>query len=341
MSATINPTSALKIVMGAMTFGIEGAEGARVHELKDVETILDIFQSHGHNEIDTARIYAFGTSEEYLGKLNWQNRGLIMDTKHYPHSTMGRAVKEGELCDHSPEGLRQNLMISLKALNTDKVDMWYLHGPDRTIPYEVTLKAVNDLFTEGYFKAFGISNYMSWEVAQMVEICKANGYIQPTVYQGVYNAIQRTTEPELFPCLRKYGISFYAFSPLAGGFFTGRYLSQDDQAEAGGRFDPDRVQGKHHRNRYWNDTYFSAVNSVREVAKAHDLTVPEVALRWISHHSRLSRETGDAVIIGASSVNHTERNLLDLEKGPLPDEVVKILDDAWLSVKAISTNYFH
>jgi aflatoxin B1 aldehyde reductase len=88
--------------------------------------------------------------------------------------------------------------------------MWYLHGPDRTIPYEVTLKAVNDLYKEGYFKALGISNYMSsvnsvlqiapqsnsdmpysWEVAQIVEICKSNGYIQPTVYQGPYNAIHR------------------------------------------------------------------------------------------------------------------------------------------------------
>jgi aflatoxin B1 aldehyde reductase len=88
MSATVNPKSALKIVMGAMTFGVEGSEGARVHELKDVETILDIFQSHGHNEVDTARIYAFGTSEEYLGKLNWQGRNLIMDTKHFPHSVI-------------------------------------------------------------------------------------------------------------------------------------------------------------------------------------------------------------------------------------------------------------
>ncbi|KAJ8587980.1 Aldo/keto reductase [Rhizopogon salebrosus TDB-379] len=343
MSATINPKSALKVVMGAMTFGVEGSEGARVHELKDVEAILDIFQSHGHNEIDTARLYAFGTSEEYLGKLNWQKRNLIMDTKHYPRSRMGRPVEEGEslVSDHSPEGLRQNLMASLKALNTDKVDMWYLHGPDRTIPYEVTLKAVNDLYKEGYFKALGISNYMSWEVAQMVEICKSNGYIQPTVYQGSYNAIHRTVEPELFPCLRKYGISFYAFGPLAGGFFTGRYLSRDDQVEAGGRFDPNRVQGQHYVNRYWNDTYFATINSVREVAKAHDLTVPEVALRWISHHSSLSREAGDAVIIGASSAKHIEQNLLDLEKGPLPDEVVKTLEDAWLSVKAISTNYWH
>ena len=69
--------------------------------------------------------------------------------------------------------------------------MWYLHGPDRKTPYEETLRAVNELYKEGKFKRFGISNYMSWEVAEIVGICKANGYVAPTVYQGVYNAIHR------------------------------------------------------------------------------------------------------------------------------------------------------
>ena len=69
--------------------------------------------------------------------------------------------------------------------------MWYLHGPDRTTPYDVTMKAINDLYKEGHFKRFGISNYMSWEVAQMAELCRAHGWIQPTVYQGLYNAIHR------------------------------------------------------------------------------------------------------------------------------------------------------
>ena len=93
--------------------------------------------------------------------------------------------------------------------------MWYLHGPDRKTPYEDTLRAVNELYKEGKFKRFGISNYMSWEVAEIVGICRANGWVQPTVYQGIYNAVQRKVEPELFPCLRKYGIAFYEFNPRA------------------------------------------------------------------------------------------------------------------------------
>jgi len=337
-----NQKSALNIVMGAMTFGEEGKEGARVHNLKDVEAILDIFQAHGHTEIDTARVYTGGTSEEYLGKIDWRKRGLKIETKLYP-TVAHRAFlpPDWDSITHSPESLRKHLDASLKALNIDCLEMWYLHGPDRTTPYEVTLKTVNELYKEGKFKRFGISNYMSWEVAEIVQICKANGYIQPTVYQGIYNAIHRKVEPELFPCLRKYGISFYEFNPLGGGFFTGRYNSLDDKVEPGSRFDPEKGQGKGYRARYWNEPHFKALAFIKAVAEAHNLTMAEIALRWISRHSLMKREYGDAVIIGASSIAHIEQNLVDLEKGPLPDEVVKALDDAWLSVAPYAANYFH
>ncbi|KAI0640999.1 Aldo/keto reductase [Trametes meyenii] len=325
--------SALNIVMGAMTFGEPDKEGARVHNLKDVEAILNVFQAHGHYEVDTARTYTGGTSEEYLGKINWQKRGLVMDTKLYPNVSLNRT--------HSPEHLRKFIDIQLKALNTDSVDMWYLHGPDRTTPYEDTLRTVNELYKEGKFKRFGISNYMSWEVAEIIGICKANGYIQPTAYQGIYNAIHRKVEPELFPCLRKFGIAFYEFNPLGGGFFTGRYRSLDDQVEPGSRFDPEKGQGRSYRRRYWKEPYFRALSAIEEVTKKHGLTLAEVALRWISHHSLMKREHGDAVLIGASSVKHIEENLIDLEKGPLPEEVLQVLDEAWLSVSPYASEYFH
>ncbi|KAH9951197.1 Aldo/keto reductase [Amylocystis lapponica] len=334
--------TALNIVMGAMTFGEEGKEGARVHDLKDVEAILDVFQAHGHVEIDTARTYSSGTSEEYLGKINLKKRGLKLETKLYPvnPSSLAAPFLSGTIT-HSPEDLRKYLEVSMKALNTDQLEMWYLHGPDRTTPYEVTLKTVDELYREGKFKRFGISNYMAWEVAEIVQICKANGYIQPTAYQGIYNAIHRKVEPELFPALRKYGISFYEFNPLGGGFFTGRYRSQDAQSEPGSRFDPAKGQGKSYRKRYWNEPYFAALDKIQAVATKHSLTLGEIALRWIMHHSLLKREYGDAVLIGASSMQHIEQNLVDFEKGPLPDEVVNVLDEAWLSVSPYASNYFH
>ncbi|KIM80846.1 hypothetical protein PILCRDRAFT_822134 [Piloderma croceum F 1598] len=324
--------SAINVVMGAMTFGEEGKEGARVHDVKDIEAILDIFQAHGHSEVDAARTYCGGTCEEYLGKVDWKGRGLKMETKLVPR------VAEG--ITHSPEDLRKQLDISLRALKTDQLEMWYLHAPDRTTPYEVTLKAVDDLYREGKFKRFGISNYMAWEVAEIVGICKANGYIQPIAYQGIYNAIHRNVEPELFPCLRKFGISFYEFNPLCGGFFSGRYSSLDDTVEAGSRFDPKGVQGKNYRNRYWNEHYFKALASIEAVARVHNLTMAEIALRWVSHHGLMRREYGDAILIGASSTKHIEQNMIDLEKGPLPETVIKALDEAWMLVKPYASNYY-
>jgi aflatoxin B1 aldehyde reductase len=311
----------------------------RVHTLEDTTAILGIFQKHGHNEIDTARVYGEGSSEEYLGALDWQSRGLKMDTKLYP--TAGRPGMSPENYSHSPEDLREGLMRSLKALKTDKLNIWYLHGPDRTTPFEVTLHEVDKLHKEGHFERFGISNYMSWEVAKICEICEKHGWIKPSVYQGLYNALHRAIEPELFPCLHHYGLSLYCFNPLAGGFLTDRYQRDTTEFEQGGRFDPNRAQGRLHHGRYWNDFYFDALDIIRPVAKKHGLTESECALRWLSHHSQLKMEKGDAVIVGASSTKHLEGNLEALDKGPLPEEVVQALDAGWQRVRGMELKFWH
>jgi len=310
-----------------------------------------------------------------LGELDWKSRGLVMETKFFP--TAGRSMSKSDEPEggwrHTPEHLRQNLKASLQTLKTDKVDMWYLHGPDRSTPYEVTMKAVNDLYKEGYFNRLGLSNFMSWEVAQICEICEKNGWIKPSVYQGVYNGLQRAVERELFPCLRHYGMSFYGYNPLAGGYLTDRYHRDDkpEDHEAGSRFDPSRMQGKMYRMRYWNDAYFDALDILRPVAKKHGLTEAECALRWSMHHSVLRKEKGDAIIIGASSVKHMvcirncivlvmrfftiiqftysistkanreqESNMENLEKGPLPDEVVEALNQGWDRCKGNAIQYW-
>lgn len=274
-----------------------------MHDLDTAGAILDIFQKYGHNEIDTARAYGEGTSETILGDLNWQKRGLIMDTKL--HVTRGRQLPPGWDSDihHSPEMLRKHMAKSFKELKTDSVDLYYLHQPDRSTPYETTLRATNDLYQEGKFKRLGLSNYQAWEVAQICEICRKNGWKMPDVYQGVYNALHRSVEPELFPCLRHYGIAFYAYNPLAGGYLTSRYHrnDKDNEIEAGSRFDPKRWQGQSYRGRYWRDEYFDALDLLRPVAEKHGLTEAECAIRWMNHHSLMKREHGDASIIGASS----------------------------------------
>ncbi|KAJ7787242.1 Aldo/keto reductase [Mycena olivaceomarginata] len=259
--ATI-PTQKSALNIGAMTFGAKGADGARVHETKDIEAILDVFLKHGHRELDTAQLTVFGTAG-------------CNDNRH---SFAGGFTQV-------PEAI-----ASLKELNTDKLEMWYLHGPDRTVPYEVTLKAVDELYREGHFKRFGISNYMAWEVAEIVGICKQHGYVQPTVYQGIYNAIHRGVEPELFPALRKFGMRSTSSTPLRTKPADGSRFGEGNQ-------------GKNYRKRYWKP-----VLSTRSPRSAPSY-----------------RRTADhgGVLIGASSLAHIEQNLVDLEKGPLPNEVVE------------------
>ncbi|KAF1940489.1 Aldo/keto reductase [Clathrospora elynae] len=332
----------LDVVFGAMTFGRAGEEQVSTSNLNDCAAILDTFQSYGHSEIDTSRFYGDGTSEEYLGALEWEKRGLIMDTKFYPNviGLFGREAMHLTL-----SYMENGLTSSLQALQAEAVDLWYLHAPDRSVPLEETLAAVHQLHKSGKFKRWGISNFMSWEVSAICEICRANGYKLPSVYQGVYNALYRTVEHELLPCLRKYGISFYAFNPLAGGWLTARYRrdTQDGSIESGSRFDPKRVQGRMYRARYWNDTFFNALEGLRGALGEHGkgLTESETALRWMMHHSQLKKEFGDKVIIGASSKEQLEMNMRDFEKEGLPENVVKALDKGWEGCRGVTWKYFH
>ena len=277
-----------------------------------------------------------------LADLHWQKRGIIMDTKLYPNGAIsGRLNFGANSYTHTPADVRRGFEDSAKALDSKNIDTFYLHGPDRINSFEDALRTVNELHQEGRFRRFGLSNYQSWEVAKICEICEKHGWIKPTVYEGIYHALQRRTEDELFPCLRHYGISYYAFQPLAGGFLTGRYTREQDSFEAGSRFDPKIGQGALHRDRYWNDEYFDGLDIIKAAAEKHGLTLAEVALRWVEHHSLLKREKGDAIIVGASSVKHLEANLADLEKGPLPQGVLEALEKAWAKTRGVAPKYWH
>ena len=131
------------------------------------------------------------------------------------------------------------------------------------------------------------------------------------------------------------------YNPLAGGLLSGRYKSADIPAE--GRYSDRSSFGKLYRKRYFRDSYFEALKIIEPVVKKHNLAMVETAFRWLRHHSALDMKAGgrDGVIIGVSSFNQLEQNLDYIEKGPLPDEVVAALDEAWLVAKASAPNYWH
>jgi aflatoxin B1 aldehyde reductase len=244
---------------------------------------------------------------------------------------------------HKPEVLTQQVNKSLEELGTDVVDIFYLHAADRSVPFKETLATIDKLHKAGKFVSFAISNYTAYEVAEIVLTCHYNGWVRPTIYQGMYNAITRSVEAELFPALKRYGLAFYAYNPLAGGLFSGKYTSTADRPDAGRFSDNSGPMGGRYRERYFHPAIFAALGAVEPVAKKHNVTLVETALRWLVHHSGLEVKDGgkDGIILGVSSLEQLEANLDALEKGPLPEEVVKALDEAWKIAKPETPNYWH
>ncbi|KAJ5686247.1 hypothetical protein N7536_008866 [Penicillium majusculum] len=329
----------MKLVFGSMNIGEPGDGRTRVHTLEEAKQMVDLFKSYGHVDIDTARIYGDGSSETFLGNLNLTDVNL--DTKLFPSAANPKMALMGTSYHHNAKDLRLGLIRSLEALKVPKVHIWYLHSPDRTVPFEETLCEVNKLYQEGYFEKLGISNYQSWEVARLCEIWERNGWIKPSVCQGIYNAFHRAIEPELLPCLRHYGIAFYCFNPLAAGMLTNRYSRDKPDATAGGRFDPNTGPGALARRRYYQEPDFDALDILRPVAQKHGLTEIECALRWLSHHSQLNDENGDGVVIGSSGPKQLRENMDAMKGGPLPKEVVDALNQGWEIVRGKELLYWH
>lgn len=221
----------------------------------------------------------------------------------------------------------------------------YIHAADRSTPFSETLEALDKLHKAGKFVRLGLSNYTAFEVAEVVMLCRANGWVRPTIYQGMYNAITRGIEAELVPCLRRYGLELVVYNPLAGGLFSGKIKSKD-LVPTEGRFSDANGTGCNYRGRYFKDSTFEALRVVEAAVAAHPgLTMIETALRWTRHHSALrvgaAGGAGDGIIVGVSSLEQLGGNLDNLEKGPLPDDVVAALDKAWHIAKADAPNYWH
>lgn len=172
-------TGKTRVILGLMTFGPDESAGARITSLDEYNKCLDYFQSQGYNEVDTARTYIGGKQEAFSAEAHWKERGLTLATKCYPR----------EPGMHKAERITESSNKSLSELKTDCVDIFYLHAADRSVPFEETLEAVNQLHKAGKFVQLGLSNFTAFEVAEVVIMCKERGWVRPTIYQGMYNAI--------------------------------------------------------------------------------------------------------------------------------------------------------
>lgn len=338
-------TKPLRIILGTMTMASQVSLESSTNM---IQYFIEKCQSagfQGMSELDTARMYNRGKTETLLGKVLSKHidlrRAVYIATKANPFKTYNENLR--------PENVKKQLNDSLRDLQRPSVDLFYLHSPDHFTNIKDTLQAVHELHLEGKFRHFGLSNYAAWEVMEIWQLCEKFDYIKPTVYQGMYNAITREVEKELFPCLRKLGIKFYAYNPLAGGLLSGRYTTNGVQPEnllentpTDGRFGLKSTK-EHYGKRYWTKDYISSIVTVHALCEEHNISLCDASLRWMVWHSELNCTTNDGIIIGASKMRHIEQNMNSLCKnstqGPLPKSIVDSFDAAWLVCKGTCPSY--
>lgn len=324
----VNVKPAIRIILGTASLGSAGVPMAKITTVENASDFLDTFRSRGYVDIDTARAYPVGrggTCEKLLG-----SKQLKIGT----WSNVSTKVQSFMPGSHRPKNIAASIEKSLDALNLESVDVMYLHAPDRATPFKDTLEAMDAAYRAGKFERFGLSNFSAVEVKEVIEICQENNLVMPTVYQGQYNAICRGGEEELLPTLRKHDIAFYAYSPSACGFFSGK-VTRATSGVSGSRWDAKSPLGAKYSNDYFHDPMFTAGEMVQQHAQQHGINGHAIGLRWIVWHSQLDAASGDGVIIGASSVQQLKENMDILEQGPLPEEMIKVIGMAWNMVKDI------
>jgi aflatoxin B1 aldehyde reductase len=304
----------LKIVYGGA--GIN--PGTNFPDAESLKPVFDTLEKHDVRVIDTAHLY--GESERILGEAG-AGKSFIVDTK------WKGGFETGSL---SPERIRKDAQESLQKLGVKQIDIFYIHAPDSTAKPQDFLPVIDELHKEGVFKRFGLSNFLPEQVQEIHDAVKKGGWVLPTAYQGNYNPVARKQDTELFPVLRKLGISFYAYSPLAGGFLT---KTKQQITEGAGRFDASKPVGQIYLGLYSKPAYLEALGEWERIAKEEGVSRAELAYRWVSYHSPLKPEQGDAIIVGASSVKQLEETLEGLERGPLSDKAAKAIDGVWEMVK--------
>ncbi|KAK6523706.1 hypothetical protein TWF281_001679 [Arthrobotrys megalospora] len=306
----------VKLVWGAAMLSPHPETGEVTH----VNHTLDLLRSLGVEDLDTAQIY--GDAEEILGKANIADKKFIISTKQGAGFKRGTGTKEGVL-EHG----------AYASEKLGPIDIYYLHAPDDSIPLENTLEGIQKLYETGAFKRFGLSNYLAEDVQKVYDITSANGWVKPTVFQGNYNPFSRGIETTTFPTLRKLGISFYAYSPLAGGLLA---KTKEQLAAAAGRWQLGTPIGNIYRAMYDKDELRTALDDWEEVAKKEGISLAELGYRWARYHSLLDSQYGDGVIFGAYDDARIKQTVAWLNNGPLSEEAVKGIDAIWEKIKDVA-----
>lgn len=305
-----------RLCFGAMTFGKPADQAAATR-------MVDCCIEAGMNFFDTANVYQTGVAETMLGNaIRGRRDKLVIASK--VRGKMGEGPDESGL---SKIAIFRAIEESLRRLQTDYLDLYYLHQPDYSVPIEETMDAMETLVRQGKVRYVATSNYASWQVCQMHWIAEKKKYQAPAIAQVMYNLIARSLEQEFVPMAKELGVSIIAYNPLAGGLLTGKH---DPHTIAAGT----RFENKQYQDRYWHQQDFQAVERLRQIAQQAGRSLISLALNWVLHHTAT-----DCVILGASRIEQLKQNLQACEEGPLAAETVKACDEVWKELRGPAPAY--
>lgn len=305
------------LCMGAMTFG-SGFYGIGEVDLDGAKELLKRCLDSGINFFDTADVYSEGQSEEILGKalkdLGTNRDEMVIATK--VRGPMSEAARE-RTGDYNNVGLSRKHIVagcenSLRRLDTDYIDVYQIHGFDPRSPWEETMRALDDLVRSGKVRYIGCSNLAVRHILRANNIATANGWTPFVSLQAYYSLVGRDLETELLPLCREEGIGVMVWSPLAGGFLTGKFRRGDEKSEGSRRNDFDFPPVDKEKG-------YDIVEVLDEIARAKDSTIPQIALAWL-----LAQDGVSTVIIGAKKMSQLEDNLKSVDIEFTDHELAKI-----------------
>ena len=308
-----------ELTLGTMTFDEKGGSfadriGATGQAL--ATRMVDLSIEAGINIFDTANVYSSGVSEEMLGKaLGARRQDVLIATKVYNTMTTG----PNDL-GTSRLAIMREVEGSLKRLGTDYIDLYQVHNFDPSTPLEETLRALDDLVRQGKVRYIGLSNFAAWQIAKADGLAKLMGTERFCSVQSYYSLVGRELEREIIPAAVDLGLGTLIWSPLAGGFLSGKYTRQGEGSgrRANFEFPPvDKEQG------------FDIVDLLAQIAEEKNASVAQIALAWLLHKPGVT-----SVIVGARKEEHLIDNL-GAANIVLSDEEMAQLDD----VSALKPEY--
>lgn len=304
-----------EICLGTMTFG--GNQDAGIWKAigslpqADVDAIVGKALGAGVNFFDTADVYSFGASEERLGQslknLGVARKDVVIATKVFGQMGPGpndRGASRGHIMD--------SVRASLDRLQTDHIDLYQIHGNDTVTPIDETLRALDDLVSQGLVRYIGVSNWAAWKIAKALGVSEAKGYGRFETLQAYYTIAGRDLERDLVPMLTSEQLGLMVWSPLAGGLLSGKFGPGSNNPEDARRtnFDFPPVE----KDRAWK-----CVEVMREVGAAHGTSVARVALAWL-----LAKPHVMSVIIGAKNVEQLDDNLAAVDLSLTAEEMARL-----------------